>query len=332
MDIALNEPAFKIQTIPVYGDLILAPMDGISTHPFRSLVRDFGSAISYTEFIPAVDAIHGRPKLHEHLYFSETERPLIYQLLDNDVERLLSAAEHLLIYRPDAIDINLGCPAKDISNRGAGSGLLRTPRRIEEIFSTLSSHLPVPVTAKIRLGWDINSLNYMDVARSIEQNGGSLIAVHGRTRQQAYTGSADWDAIAEIKAALSIPVIANGDVCTVADIDRIKAHTGCDGVMIGRAAMGNPWIFARLDRDQVSDTMLISTIHDHLQRMIDFHGLEQGLTRFRKHVLRYLSPLILPQEKRLEMLTCDSQDHFLSIVDEMVKTCIRKSGSSSQTD
>lgn len=324
MNLQTLTPSFRIGSIPISGDLILAPMDGISTHPFRSLVRELGSAISYTEFIPAVDAIHGKGRLHEHIFFTQDERPLVYQLLDNNADQLVRAAEHLLPYQPDAIDINLGCPARDVSNRGAGSGLLRTPNLIEEIFSKMTAALPVPVTAKIRLGWDDNSRNYLDVARMIEQNGGALIAVHGRTRQQAYSGSADWDAIAEIKAALSIPVIANGDVCTVADIERIKNHTQCDGVMIGRAALSNPWIFSRIDRHQVTDTMLLQTVHDHLERMLSFYGEEGGLIRFRKHILRYLENFILPADRRLQMLNTTSSAEFIAIVDDFILNCPHK--------
>jgi tRNA-dihydrouridine synthase B len=321
MDTTLSIPTFQFQGIPVFGDLIFAPMDGISTQPFRSLVRALGSSMSYTEFIPAVDAIYPKTRLHEHVVFSEDERPLVYQLLDNHPDRLARAAESLLVYKPDAIDINLGCPARDISNRGAGSGLLRQPELIANIISSLSKLLPVPVTAKIRLGWDQASRNYLEVARIIEDNGGALIAVHGRTRDQAYGGNADWDAIAEIKQCLTIPVIANGDVRTVEDIRRIKEHTRCDGVMIGRAALSNPWIFSRLDRNQVSVNQLRATIIDHLQRMIIFYGAEGGLVRFRKHILHYLSVYILPINRRLEMLTCSQPEVFLEIVDQLIETC-----------
>jgi tRNA-dihydrouridine synthase B len=324
MNLQTQVPLFYIGQIPIYGDLVLAPMDGISTHPFRSIVRELGSAISYTEFIPAVDAIHGKGRLHEHIDFTEAERPLAYQILDNKPDQLVLAAENLLPHQPDFIDINLGCPAKDVSNRGAGSGLLRTPHLIEQIFAKLTTALPVPVTAKIRLGWDDNSRNYLDVARMIEQNGGALVAVHGRTRQQAYSGSADWDAIAEIKAALSIPVIANGDVRTVADIERIKKHTQCDGVMIGRAALSNPWIFSRLDRHQVTDEMLGQMIHRHMERMVSFYGEEGGLIRFRKHILRYLENHVLPAERRLKMITTTSSVEFLTIADDFVQNCPHK--------
>lgn len=320
MALKKNTLVFNIGTVPIYGDCILAPMDGVSDHPFRSLVRSFGSAISYTEFIPAIEAIHGSPHIEQHLFFNDSERPLFFQLLDQDPDRLLRAAECLLPRRPDAIDINLGCPARDISNRGAGSGLLRNPQAIAQIFKLLSTHLPVPVTAKIRLGWDQNSRNHVDVAKIIQDNGGACIAVHGRTRQQAYTGNADWDAIAEVKSSVSIPVIANGDVCEVADIQRMKNHTGCEAVMIGRAALGNPWIFMRLDRSQISEILLIQTIQTHLSSMVAFYGTTLGTQRFRKHLIRYLSGFSLPAESRLKMLTSLDPEEILGIALHLVKT------------
>ncbi len=324
MQIAIQTPSFFVKDIPVYGDLIFAPMDGISSHPFRSLLRSLGSAMSYTEFIPAVDAIYPKSRLREHTFFTEDERPVVFQLLDNHPERLARAAEKLLVYHPDAIDINLGCPARDIANRGAGSGLMRQPNLVAQIFSTLSKTLPIPVTAKIRLGWDQANRNYLEIAHAIQENGGALLAVHGRTREQAYSGEADWDAIAAIKQNVSIPVIANGDVRSVADIQRIKAHTQCDGVMIGRAALSNPWIFSRLDRCQVTEDQLRATITEHLKRMVEFYGPDGGLVRFRKHILRYLEDYVLPADRRMEMVTGTDPQAFQLLVMELIATSPRK--------
>jgi nifR3 family TIM-barrel protein len=310
-----SRPDFFIGDIPVYGDLILAPMDGISSYPFRSLTRSLGSAMSYTEFISAVDAVHLTKRLKQHIYFSEAERPVVFQLLDNDVNRLVKAAENLLVYKPDIIDINLGCPAKDIANRGAGAGLLRYPDKIGQIFASLQRAIPIPITAKIRLGWDDDHLNYLETAHAIQENGGALIAVHGRTQKQSYSGEANWDAIAAVKQSVSIPVLANGDVRSIADIDRIKKQTNCDGVMIGRAALENPWIFSRLNRYMVPDDVLLRTMLDHLERNIAFLGPEQGLIRFRKHALFYLKGTCeIPRETRLDMLTTLNIAHFKTIV------------------
>jgi tRNA-dihydrouridine synthase B len=316
MDTAVpRRPDFSVRNIPVYGDLILAPMDGISSYPFRSLLRSLGSAMSYTEFISAVDAVHLTPRLKQHIYFSEEERPIVFQLLDNDVNRLAKAAQNLLVYKPDIIDINLGCPAKDIANRGAGAGLLRNPEKIGQIFAALRSVVPIPITAKIRLGWDQDQLNFLETAHAIEENGGALIAVHGRTQKQGYSGEANWDAIASVKQAVTVPVLANGDVRSVADIERIKKHTNCDGVMIGRAALENPWIFSRKNRYMVPVDLLFHTMLDHLDRNIAFLGPEQGLIRFRKHALFYLKGSSdIPRDVRLDMLTTLNVAHFKSIV------------------
>ena len=239
-----------MRDIPVYGDAILAPMDGFSDWPYRSLCAGLGSAMSYTEFVKAENIIRAYEHMAPRLTYDEVERPVVFQIYGEEPDQLLEAALRIQDMSPDIIDINMGCPAKSVANRGAGVGLMRTPLKIARIFRKLSAALDVPVTGKIRLGWD-NCRSYKLIARIIEENGGALIAVHGRTKEQGYGGQADWDAIAEVKSAVKIPVIGNGDVRTVADIERMKAHTGCDAVMIGRAAIGNPWIFSRLEREQV---------------------------------------------------------------------------------
>lgn len=304
--------------IPVWGDLILSPMDGYSDLPFRSLARWLGSAMSYTEFINAIDVNARHPNLEDRLAHLEEERPVVYQIFDDDPERLVRAALKLRPRNPDIIDINMGCSAKTVAGRGAGAGLLRTPEKIASIFSTLSKALDIPITGKIRLGWDGSSRNYLEVAKIIEDNGGQLIAVHGRTKAQSYGGEADWDAIAEVKAAIkTIPVIGNGDVRTVADIERMKRHTGCDGVMIARAAIQNPWIFARIDRDQVTPEQLREVIHRHLALMLDFYGPSRGLILFRKYAARYMTPFALPAEQRKQLLTAPTPQAFLLLLNEI---------------
>jgi tRNA-dihydrouridine synthase B len=310
-----SPPSFHIRDVPIYGDLILAPMDGYSDQPFRSLCRRLGSAISYTEFINAIDILNGHPFLNKKLAFRPEERPLAYQIFDNDPDRLLAAAQRLQAQRPDFFDVNLGCSARTVSGRGAGAGLLREPEKIAAIFQTLTRALSTPVTAKIRLGWDESSRNYRQVAHLLEANGAAAIAVHGRTRTQRLRGQADWDAIAEIRQAVSIPVIANGDVITVADIDRIKTHTGCPAVMIGRGAIGNPWIFSRLDRDQVPPETVHQMIRAHLEAMLEFYGPKLGLIRFRKHLIHYLRPYPLSADLRHQLVTTENVDEFLSLID-----------------
>lgn len=311
-------PTFTVGGIPVWGDLILSPMDGYSDLPFRSLARWLGSAMSYTEFINAIDVNSKHPNLEDRLAYLEEERPVVYQIFDDDPDRLVRAALKLRPRNPDIIDINMGCSAKTVAGRGAGAGLLRTPEKIARIFSTLTKALDIPVTGKIRLGWDGSSRNYLEVAKIIEDNGGQLIAVHGRTKMQSYGGEADWDAIAEVKAVIkTIPVIGNGDVRTVADIEHMKRHTGCDGVMIARAAIQNPWIFSRIDRDQVTPDQLREVIHRHLKLMLDFYGPNRGLILFRKYAARYMTPFALPAEQRKQLLTAPTPEAFLLLLNEI---------------
>jgi nifR3 family TIM-barrel protein len=313
-----RSPTFWVDTIPVYGDLVLSPMDGYSDLPFRSLARQLGSAMSYTEFINAIDVLHGHPRLERKLTYLESERPIVYQIFDDDPDRLVKAAHKLRQRNPDIIDINMGCSARCVSGRGAGAGLLRTPEKIARIFSRLSGEMDIPITGKIRLGWDDASLNYLETARIIEENGGKLIAVHGRTRVQGYSGNADWDAIAAVRQVVTIPVIANGDVKTVVDIERIKAHTGCSAVMIARAAIGNPWIFSHLDRDQVPPDLLRQTMLLHLESMLSFYGAEFGLVLFRKYAARYLTPFQLTGDLRQTLMTSQTKDQFLALLDQVI--------------
>jgi nifR3 family TIM-barrel protein len=308
------EPAFFIKNIPIFGRLILAPMDGISDLPYRSLCRQFGSAISYSSFVGAIEILQGNERAWRELAFLPEERPVALQIFDNDVERLAQASRQISSFTPDMIDINMGCSVRRVSGRGAGAGLLRDPDQISEIMHTLTTDLDCPITAKIRLGWDDDNLNYLDVAQRIEEKGGSLIAVHARTRKQAYGGTANWDAIAEIKAAVDIPVIGNGDIEVVADIDRMLDHTGCDGVMIGRGAIGNPWIFQRQDRTQISQEEVGKVVSIHLGKMLDYYGMDKGLLLFRKHLARYLGPIGLSDVKMRELLTCTDLESFVDLM------------------
>ena len=242
---------FHVRDVPIYGDTILAPMDGYSDWPFRSICRALGSAMSYTEFVKVEKILSRSKEPAKRLYYEEAERPITFQIYGDDPDLILKAALKIEPLNPDIIDLNMGCPAKSIADRGAGVGMMPTPLKIARTFRKLvTSALKVPVTGKIRLGWDRNK-NYKLIARIVEEEGGSLIAIHGRTKEQRYSGDADWDAIAEVKSLVEIPVIGSGDVRTVADIQRMKAHTNCDAVMIGRAAIANPWIFMGLDREQV---------------------------------------------------------------------------------
>jgi tRNA-dihydrouridine synthase B len=314
----MNEtPAFYVRDVPIYGDAILAPMDGYSDWPFRSVCRALGSAMSYTEFVKVEKILSRRSKEPaKRLYFEERERPVTFQIYGDDPDLLLKAALKVQELNPDILDINMGCPAKSIADRGAGVGMMPTPLKIARTFSKLTAALRVPVTGKIRLGWDRNR-NYKLIARIVEENGGSLIAIHGRTKEQRYSGNADWDAIAEVKSLVKIPVIGSGDVKTVADIQRMQEYTQCDAVMIGRAAIANPWIFAGLDREQVSPELLQQTVRDHLQKSIRFYGEEDGQRLFRKYAVQYLLLRSLDRDSRKEILKERPSGEFLEMLNRV---------------
>lgn len=293
-------------------------MDGITDFPFRTIAHRFGSAMSFTEFVNASDVVKGLPGYKQRVIFSESERPIAFQIFDDDPDRILQAALILRAHQPDIIDINIGCPAKTVSGRGAGAGLMRTPHKIKVIFSLLTHALDIPITGKIRLGWDASTRNYIEVARIIAENGGQLISVHARTRDQGYGGAADWEAIAEIKQAVSIPVIGNGDVRTVADIGRIKAQTGCDGVMIGRAAMENPWIFSRRERESIPPEEVMGVISEHLGLMEEFYGLEQAVILFRKFIKCYLKAYPISRHDLGAILTTTSRATLLELAEKVI--------------
>ncbi len=292
---------FKVADIPIQSHLILAPMDGLTDHPFREMIKRFHPGIIFSEFINAYDYLNNHPFLPQQIVFSEDQRPFAYQIFDNSPDRILQTALYLETKNPDFIDINMGCSAKTVANRGAGAGLLKEPATIKQIMSLLTRELSVPITAKIRLGWDETSLNYLSISKLLEDYGCAMISVHGRTKKQGYQGSADWDAIAEVKQNVKIPVLANGDVNSMADVHNILKITNCDGVMIGRSALKNPWIFAGLDIDQITMEEKMDLLAEHLDLMTGFYGLESGLILFRKYIKFYVDVSSLGKELRSEI-------------------------------
>jgi tRNA-dihydrouridine synthase B len=320
MQKTISDPCFKIGQLEIHGDLVLAPMDGFSDSPFRGICRKMGSAFSYSEFINAVDVIEHHPELEERISFEENERPIFYQLFDSDPKRIVKAAILLSQRSPDGIDINLGCSVRRVSGRGAGAGLLKEPDKIAQIFRLLTSELDIPITGKIRLGWDDSTLNYLEIAQIIQDNGGKMVAVHARTKKDAFHGDVNLAAIAEIKHNLSIPVIGNGDVKTPLDIERMKELTQCDAVMIGRGAIGNPWIFQKRDCNFVDKVEKIRTITNHLNRMIRYYGQQRGLLLFRKHLKQYLVGMGIRGRVLQEILRCDDLAILAQNLHQLINT------------
>lgn len=315
-------PTFCIRNVPVFGDLVLAPMSGYNDQPFRLLCQEYGAALTYTGLLAANSILYGSQKYgnrrtNEMLRLHVDEHPLVCQLFGSDVAILKKAAQKILPLHMDVMDINMGCAKYKVTRSGAGSALLRDPLKVGEIIDQLSQVLPIPVTAKIRLGLDEEdrkNRSYLRIAYILQDNGAAMIAVHGRTAGQGFSGAADWDAIAEIKQVLSIPVLASGDVTSTDDIVRIKQYTGCDGVMIGRAALGNPWIFQHLNRGDISWVERKTVILKHLDKSLVFHGSKHGLHRFRKHLRGYLRQSGLPKWYRSQMLACECPDLLIDML------------------
>jgi nifR3 family TIM-barrel protein len=309
---------FWIGEVPVRGALVLAPLAGYNDQPFRRLCRRMGAALVYTGLLSARTLCSGTPYSEDLLRFHPASRPLVCQLYGSDPETLARAARRIASRPFDVLDVNLGCAKYKITRRGAGAALLRDPAKVGRIVARLTRAVPQPVTGKIRLGWDQHARNYLEVARALEENGAALIAVHGRTAVQGFRGRADWDAIAEVKAAVRVPVLASGDVRTGDDIARMQAHTGCDGVMIGRGAIGHPWIFQRRDRGDVPWSERLPVIEAHLRAMVDVHGAYHGLRRFRKHLQGYLRGSGIPRRERPRFLRCNDVDALLALLEQAV--------------
>ena len=304
-----EQTTLTVGSLQLDGDLVLAPMDGYTSWPFRSLCRELGSAVSYTEFIKAGDVLQRPDFIRNKIRFTENERPVLFQIYGSDPDVIRQAALELVKYRPDGIDVNMGCPNRSIAGRGAGAGLMRRPLAAARIIKKLTAALEIPVTAKIRTGWrDCQNADLL--AGIIEYYGGKLVAVHARSKEMGHEGLPDLEVLAEIKKLLKIPVLGNGGIKTVQDIRVMKEASGCDGVMIGRGALANPWIFSGRNREEISPEEVQALMEEHLERSLSFYGPENGLVLFRKFAAGYLAPYKLEDEIRRDLLTETNPDRF----------------------
>lgn len=289
---------FKIGNIEIQNPIVLAPMAGICNSAYRRIIKEIGCGLIYAEMVSDKAITYGSKKTIDMLYMTDMERPIAQQIFGSDKDSFVTAAKYIYDnMHPDIIDINMGCPVPKVALRAqAGSALLKDPIKVFDIVSSVVKAVPVPVTVKIRSGWDQNHINAVEIAKVVEQAGAKAIAVHGRTRSQGYSGKADWNIIKQVKQAVTIPVIGNGDVRSCYDAKKMLDETGCDAVMIGRGVLGNPWLIKEcidyIENGRIPKKVSIDEKYDMI--LYHIHLLEQQKNEkvanleMRTHIAYYL--------------------------------------------
>lgn len=298
-----------IGNVKIKGNLFLGPMAGVTDLPFRVLCKEQGAALVFTEMVSAKGILYNNKNTDSLLEIAEEERPAALQLFGSNPDILADMAKRIEGRNFDILDINMGCPVPKVVKNGEGSALMKEPELVGKIVNKVSKAINKPVTVKIRMGFNLDSINAVEIAKIAEDNGAAAVTVHGRTREQYYKGKANWDIIGQVKEAVSIPVIGSGDVQTPMDARRMLEQTGCDGIMIARGARGNPWIFAQINEFLNNGTTLPKpdidevkrTILRHGRLSIQFKGEYTGIREMRKHIAWYTAGY--PQSARLRNKT-----------------------------
>lgn len=304
----------KIGSFETENNIFLAPMAGVTDLAFRRICRSWGAGMVYSEMISAKGLYYNDKKTAELMRIADDERPCAIQIFGSDADIMAEVIPKVMEYRPDIIDINMGCPTPKIVNNGDGSALLKNPALIGEIVRKVSDASPVPVTVKIRKGWDSDSINAVETAKIIEANGAAAIAVHGRTRAEFYSGAADWDIIRSVKNAVKIPIIGNGDIKTAYDAKRMLDETGCDAVMIGRGSEGNPFIFRQINEYLSTGTVTffpspqdrLNQMTEHIEMLVREKGESRGIKEARKHIAWYIKGLPSASRFKAEVFQINS--------------------------
>jgi tRNA-dihydrouridine synthase B len=291
-----NMDNLNIGGVPLKSHAVLAPMAGVSDRAYRELCVRFGAAYCVSEMVSSKALSFNSKKSEELMEISDLERPCGIQIFGDDPKCMADAAKHAFENKPDIIDINMGCPAPKISSNGSGSALMKNPRLCGEIVKAVTAVTDIPVTVKIRKGWDDDSVNAVEVAKICESAGAAAITVHGRTRQQYYKPPVDYDIIRAVRESVSVPVIANGDIDSAERSKEVMDITGCDLVMIGRATLGNPWIFSQINAYLENPNVKIHTpdleerlgvMIEHIGKMVEYKGEHMAMLQARKLVVGY---------------------------------------------
>lgn len=317
---------WKIGNVEIKNQLVLAPMAGISNTSYRKIIKGMGAGLIYAEMVSTNAITYGNEKTFNLLKMSEEERPIVQQIFGSDIKTFVAAAKLIEEkMHPDIIDINMGCPVPKVAVRAqAGSALLKNPEKIGEIVKAVVKSVNVPVTVKIRSGWDEKNINAVEVAKICEKNGASAIAIHARTRSEGYSGKANWDIIKKVKESVNIPVIGNGDITSPILAKKMLDETGCDAIMIGRGALGNPWIFKQCLKylennaiiEEPTNKEKIDMIKEHYRLLKEDKNEHIALLEIRTHALYYLKGM--PESKIYKERICKSQteEEFLNILKE----------------
>lgn len=312
----------KIGNIEIENCLALGPMAGVTDLPFRLLCKEMGCNMLYTEMVSAKAILYKNKNTKELLNIDKNEHPVGVQLFGSDPDIMAQIAAQVEEGKCDFIDINMGCPVPKIVNNGEGSALLKQPKLVEEILTKMVKAVNKPVTVKIRKGFENGTVYAVEIAKIAESCGVSAIAVHGRTREQYYSGKADWDVIKDVKKAVKIPVIGNGDIFSAEDAKAMKEYTGCDGLMVARGARGNPWIFREikeyLENGNVIDKPKINDIREmiirHAKMLVDYKGEYTGIREMRKHIAWYTAGLPHSAELRRMCNQIETMENLIETV------------------
>ena len=321
---------FKIGNVVIRNNIVMAPMAGISNSAYRTIIKEMGAGLIVAEMVSDKAITYGNKKTIDMLYMTDFERPIAQQIFGSDKESFVSAAKFIeSTMKPDIIDINMGCPVPKVAvSAQAGSALLKKPDKVYEIVKAVVDSVSIPVTVKIRSGWDANNINAVSIAKIVEKAGASAITVHGRTRAQGYSGVADLDIIKKVKENVSIPVIGNGDIKSCFDAKHMMDYTKCDAVMIGRGILGNPWLIKECV-DYLEDGVLpkeitikekFDMIKRHMDLLLDTKSEKVALLEMRTNSAYYLKGIPGTKELKTKIFKTKTKKEIIDLLDDFLKT------------